>query len=191
VKRRKITGSKPFTLSTSPRGYLHRPLSVGEKVVLRTLGNEGTILSIDDDYAEIQAGSLRLRVRFEELKRKNETVEEGSGTGKSCGKMETRSTINEPGSHVTSPSSLHAASPGIELDLRGQRAEDAVEMLDRYLEKACLAGLPFVRIIHGKGTGKLRQEVRAMLKDHPQVSSFEEGGPKEGGEGVTVAKMIS
>ena len=52
-------------------------------------------------------------------------------------------------------------------------------------------GLPFVRIIHGKGTGKLRQEVRAALKQHPQVTSFEEGGPKEGGEGVTVAKLAS
>ena len=52
-----------------------------------------------------------------------------------------------------------------------------------------MSGLPFVRIIHGKGTGKLRQEVRAALKDHPQVDSFEEGGAKEGGEGVTVAKL--
>ena len=47
--------------------------------------------------------------------------------------------------------SVLAASPGIELDLRGQRAEDALEMLERYLEKAYMAGLPFVRIIHGKG----------------------------------------
>jgi DNA mismatch repair protein MutS2 len=46
-----------------------------------------------------------------------------------------------------------------------------------------------VRIIHGKGTGKLRQEVRSMLKGHSQVISFEEGGPKEGGEGVTVVKL--
>ena len=89
-------------------------------------------------------------------------------------------------SSIVTPS---LASPGMELDLRGQRAEDALEMLDRYLEKAYMAGLPFVRIIHGKGTGKLRQEVRAALKDHPQVASFEEGGDKEGGEGVTVAKL--
>ena len=62
-------------------------------------------------------------------------------------------------------------------------------MLEDYLDRAFLAGMPFVRIIHGKGTGKLRQEVRAALKDHPQVASFEEGGAKEGGEGVTVAKL--
>jgi DNA mismatch repair protein MutS2 len=52
-----------------------------------------------------------------------------------------------------------------------------------------MAGLPFVRIIHGKGTGKLRQEVRAALKIHPNVLTFEEGGDKEGGAGVTVAKL--
>ena len=77
----------------------------------------------------------------------------------------------------------------MELDLRGQRAEEALDMLDNYLEKAYMSGLPFVRIIHGKGTGKLRQEVRGMLKEHPHVASFEEGGEKEGGSGVTVAKL--
>ncbi|OGT28690.1 MAG: hypothetical protein A2Z17_03005 [Gammaproteobacteria bacterium RBG_16_66_13] len=77
----------------------------------------------------------------------------------------------------------------MELDLRGQRAEDALEALDRYLDAAYLAGLPFVRIIHGKGTGKLRQAVREALTGHPQVKSFESGGDKEGGEGVTVAKL--
>jgi DNA mismatch repair protein MutS2 len=78
----------------------------------------------------------------------------------------------------------------MELDLRGQRAEDALIMLENYLDKAYLSGMPFVRIIHGKGTGKLRQEVRAALKEHTQVTSFEEGHPNEGGDGVTVAMIV-
>ncbi len=61
--------------------------------------------------------------------------------------------------------------------------------MDRYLDSAYLAGLPFVRIIHGKGTGRLRQEVRRALSQHPHVKSFEPGGEKEGGDGVTVAKL--
>jgi DNA mismatch repair protein MutS2 len=162
-------------------------LKPGDKVVLRTLGTEGLISSIDGDTAEVQAGTLRLRVRLEDLKPKIETV--GNEPLKmEQGKPQKAST--ESSSIVHRQSSLHAVSPGMELDLRGQRAEDALEMLDRYLEKAYLAGLPFVRIIHGKGTGKLRQEVRIMLKGHPHVTSFEEGGPKEGGEGVTVAKLV-
>jgi DNA mismatch repair protein MutS2 len=77
----------------------------------------------------------------------------------------------------------------MELDLRGKRGDEALDVLDRYLDSAYLAGLPFVRIIHGKGTGKLRSLVRQALGAHPHVASFEGGGDKEGGEGVTVAKL--
>ena len=158
-------------------------LKPGDKVVLRSLGTEGVLSSIDGEEAEVQAGALRLRVRLEELKRKSEEQEPGD---------EKRAMSKKVHPVMDDSSNRHtvlASSPGMELDLRGQRAEDALDMLDRYLEKAYMAGLPFVRIIHGKGTGKLRQEVRTALKDHPQVTSFEEGGPKEGGEGVTVAKL--
>jgi DNA mismatch repair protein MutS2 len=79
----------------------------------------------------------------------------------------------------------------MELDLRGQRAEDALDVLDRYLESAFLAGLPFVRIIHGKGTGKLRQVIREALGQSQHVKNWEAGGDKEGGEGVTVAHLTT
>jgi DNA mismatch repair protein MutS2 len=177
---------KPGTSRAKP--VSHKPLKAGDKILLRTLGTEGVISSIDGEAAEIQAGPLRMRVRLDELKRKDE--EEAGGIDKPALKKQP---VEPDSSNVNSErhSSLMARSPGIELDLRGQRAEDALEMLDRYLEKATMASLPFVRIIHGKGTGKLRQEVRSMLKDHPHVVSFEEGGDKEGGAGVTVAKLES
>jgi len=77
----------------------------------------------------------------------------------------------------------------MELDLRGQRAEDALDMLDRYLEKAYMSGLPFVRIIHGKGTGSFARRFAPPSRVIPQVESYEEAGQKEGGEGVTVVKL--
>jgi DNA mismatch repair protein MutS2 len=180
VKTRRRNADQPLSST------VHHPLSVGEKVVLRKLGTEGVISSIDGDLADVQAGALRLKVRLEDLKRKAENGDDGLST-----EVHRKSPKAAAGSSstVNRSSSLYSASPGMELDLRGQRAEDALDMLDRYLEKAYMAGLPFVRIIHGKGTGKLRQEVRAVLKDHPQVTSFEEGGEKEGGDGVTVAKL--
>jgi DNA mismatch repair protein MutS2 len=168
------------------RSVSRGPLKAGDKVILQTLGTEGVISSIDGEAAEIQAGPLRMRVKLDEVYRK---VEEAEGISNQPLK---KKRPMEPSSFSEERhSSLLPASPGVELDLRGQRAEDALEMLDRYLEKATMAGLPFVRIIHGKGTGKLRQEVRTMLKGHPQVLSFEEGGDKEGGAGVTVAKLAS
>jgi DNA mismatch repair protein MutS2 len=171
---------KQKTKNEKPSSLVNRPLAVGDKVLLRTLGTEGTITSLNEDEAEVQAGPLRMRVRLDELKRKAEETE-----------MSQEKRVRSERSDSSTRHSSLAPSPGIELDLRGQRAEDALDMLDRYLEKAYMSGLPFVRIIHGKGTGKLRQEVRAALKDHPQVASFEEGGPKEGGEGVTVVKLAN
>ena len=61
--------------------------------------------------------------------------------------------------------------------------------LDKYLDEAYLSGLPFVRVIHGKGTGVLRQVVREQLATHPLVRSFQSAPPNEGGEGVTVAVL--
>ena len=78
----------------------------------------------------------------------------------------------------------------MELDIRGRRVEDGVEELDRYLDSAFLARLPWVRIIHGKGTGKLRAAVRKRLSSNNYVQSWEEGKDGEGGPGVTVAKMV-
>jgi DNA mismatch repair protein MutS2 len=73
--------------------------------------------------------------------------------------------------------------------MRGQTVEEGLAGLERYLDAAYLAGLPWVRIIHGKGTGKLRQGVREYLRTSPVVTSLEAGQEGEGGDGVTVAKL--
>ena len=73
--------------------------------------------------------------------------------------------------------------------MRGKRADEALTDLDRFLDAAFLAGLPFVRIIHGKGTGKLRQVIRDALRQSPHVKRHESGQDGEGGDGVTVAHL--
>jgi DNA mismatch repair protein MutS2 len=170
----------------TPAGALS-PLKLGEKVILRTLGSEGIITALSESDAEVQVGSLRIRAKLGEIARKTEdggqtTEEKPSGRTRRIQKMAENLSASSP--------ALGPSSPGMELDLRGQSAEDALIMLENYLDKAYLAGMPFVRIIHGKGTGKLRQEVRAALKQNAQVASFEEGHPNEGGDGVTVAIMV-
>ena len=88
-------------------------------------------------------------------------------------------------------SSRSTSSPGIEISLRGQLVEDGLDQLEGYLEKAYGAGLPFVRIVHGKGTGRMREAVRTALKDNPYVKSFEEAPENEGGAGVTIAILAN
>lgn len=89
---------------------------------------------------------------------------------------------------------IEEASPepvGRELDLRGLRAEEALEKLDRFLDRASLQHLHQVRIVHGKGTGVLKREVEKHLEGHPLVTGFRMGELAEGGWGVTVAELGS
>jgi len=167
-KQEKIVRKKRQPRITSSSG----PLRVGEKVMVRRLKTEGVITALDGDEVEVQAGVLRMRLRPEEISRRVQADEEA---------------LEEPAKPVVGRTQLpEVASPGMELDLRGQRVEDALDQLDAYLERASQAGLPFSRIIHGKGTGALRQAVREVLQTSRYVKRWEPGGEKEGGDGVSV-----
>jgi DNA mismatch repair protein MutS2 len=78
-----------------------------------------------------------------------------------------------------------------QLDLRGLTTEEARYRLDRYLNDAYMEGLATVRVVHGKGTGAVRQTVRDLLTDHPLVRSHEIADPREGGEGATLVRLAS
>jgi DNA mismatch repair protein MutS2 len=153
-----------------------QPIKLGEKVTVSTLNAEGVVTALGESDAEVQIGTIRVRARLSDLSRR-QTADSGPSK-KPVVERQASSTVNRPSS-----------SPGMEVDLRGLMSEDALDKMERYLEQAYLSGLPFVRIIHGKGTGKLRQAVRTALRGHEYVKAFEEGGDKEGGEGVTVAKL--
>jgi DNA mismatch repair protein MutS2 len=164
----------------------NRPIRLGDKVRLRSLNTEGVVSALGEEEAEVQVGVLRVRARLADLFLASLAAEPAQELGKSPAARRRRAV--QPGGRTTV--SL-PESPGMELDLRGQRADEALDALDRYLDAAFLAGLPFVRIIHGKGTGRLRQSVREALAHNPHVKSYEAGGDKEGGDGVTVAKLGS
>jgi len=78
-----------------------------------------------------------------------------------------------------------------EIDLHGLIAEEAVFRLEHYLNEAFMAGLPWVRVVHGKGLGTLRHATRELLTSHPLVKSFRPGEPVEGGGGVTMVELMS
>ena len=75
------------------------------------------------------------------------------------------------------------------MHLRGLRADEVEGVLVPALDAAIQAGLPSLRIIHGKGTGALREVVRELLERDPRIDSFRMGGPGEGGAGVTIAEL--
>jgi DNA mismatch repair protein MutS2 len=159
-----------------------RLLKTGEKVRLRSLGMEGVVTSVSESDVEVQMGSLRVRARLSDIQRPGQP-EPQEQTGKRAAQPRRSSERTQPHTTVLHP------SPGLELDLRGQRAEDALDRLENYLESAYLSGMPYIRIIHGKGTGRLRQVVREALSQSPHVKNFENGLDNEGGDGVTVAHM--
>jgi len=146
-----------------------RPIRPGNTVWVRPLNAEGQVLEVSGGEAEVQVGPARTRVGLASLELRAATPSEPE----------------EPAIHVSPVS-----SPGTRLDLRGCTVEEALQQLDYHLDAGLRAGLPWVRVIHGKGTGTLRRAVRKFLADHPLVSAYEAGGDGEGGEGVTVVKLV-
>jgi DNA mismatch repair protein MutS2 len=183
VVRRSTMDNRPASST------VNRPLSLGERVTVSTLNTDGVVTALGEADAEVQIGSLRVRARLVDLQRKGQEqespeVKKDPSTGLRAGEERKPAVEGSPRATVSS-----MKSPGIELNLRGKLVEDGLEELDRYLEKAYSSGLLFVRIVHGKGTGRLREAVRNALKSSPYVASFEEPKDNEGGAGVTVAKM--
>jgi DNA mismatch repair protein MutS2 len=186
-----VTAQQTVVRHPTP-GVTNHPLRPGEKVRVRSIRMEGVITAIGENDVEVQVGNLRVRARLGDLQRKGDPelikIEpEAVPNGRTTLSAANKAVVGKQASE--SQSSPFYPSPGMEIDLRGQRAEDALDALDRYLESAYLSGLPFVRVIHGKGTGRLRQVIREALGASPHVKNFGPGLDTEGGDGVTVAHM--
>jgi DNA mismatch repair protein MutS2 len=161
---------------------------LGETVWVISLKSQGEITELSDHDAEVAIGRLRVRAKLDEIAKrvKSESVTRRRGS-------------RDPNPSVPPPSAsrpgyedrqkVRGLSPGLELDLRGVRVDDGLSQLDNYLDAAYVSGLPFVRIIHGKGTGAMRKAIRDVLHSHPLVSHYERGDEKEGGDGVTVVNL--
>ena len=154
-----------------PAQSAKRALQAGDTVRVRSLNTTAEISTIEGGEAEVQMGRMRMRVKLSDLER-------------------VRAAKREP--EADEPSVRYAdrgPAPSIELDLRGVTTEEGIARVEDYLDRASRAGLPFVRIIHGKGTGALRRAIRDAIKNNRAVKSFETGLEGEGGDGVTVVKL--
>ncbi len=146
-------------------------IAVGDRVWLRDYDVKGKVTAIntESDQIEVTAGALRFRVRLDEVAK--------TQTGP----------ILEPVREVR----LHASAKEVppELDLRGKRAEEVEPLLDSYLSDAAVAKRPWVRIIHGFGTGAVRSIVRDIASRHPLAKSYKGAEQNEGGDGATIITL--
>lgn len=165
-----------------------RPIKLGSKVFLRSLGTQGVVTTLGEEEAEVQVGMMRVRARRTDLEHVREAEALSEQLPATRKERQAPPVVSEVERKKTIETGA-SPSPGIELDLRGQRVEEALEMLDRHLDAAFLAGLPWVRIIHGKGTGRLRDAVRQLLTQNAYVRLHQKGVDGEGGDGVTVAYL--
>ncbi|HEX9114601.1 MAG TPA: endonuclease MutS2 [Anaerolineae bacterium] len=146
------------------------PLQAGDTIWVPSLQASGEVIGLDGPNVEARVGSFRLKLP--------------------ANRVELRQRGGLDAVQRVAGATPRPPSPGMELDLRGLTVDDMLIELDRYLDTAYLAGLPWVRIIHGKGTGALRQAVREQLRHHPLVGEYRSGEDSEGGDGVTIAKLV-
>lgn len=142
------------------------------KVILTTLNKKGVIIGqVKNNKVQVQVGSTKLNVDIANLELDNAKSEDK--------KMK----------YTSSTSNLKQKSISSEINVIGLNVDEAIYIVDKYLDDCYLTSLSTVRIVHGKGTGKLRQGIHTFLKNHPHVKSFRLGTFGEGEMGVTVVEL--
>lgn len=150
--------------------FADKDFDTGDEVLVKHLGQRGQLLAPPAaGQVQVQLGALRLTCQLEQIE-----------------KIKPKEEVKRSGFHV-----LHRnrAALSLELDIRGQTVDEALPRIDKYLDDAIINALPTATIIHGKGTGALRQGVHEFLDNHQHVASYRLGGQGEGGSGATVVKL--
>ncbi len=148
-------------------------IEVGDKVKVSTTGAKGELLKLRGNRADVQVGSFIMSVKADELVK----IEQG------------RAKRVKPTAKTTYSSIASTASFSQDLDIRGKRADEAIQEVERYIDNCIITNVDTVRIIHGKGNGILRDIVRNLLRDFSQVTHYEDEHIDFGGTGVTVVSF--
>jgi DNA mismatch repair protein MutS2 len=189
-------GTESIESIPAPQPGASRELKVGDRVKLLTLGSTGIIDRIKGNEAEVRVGSLHMReklVNLELIERSTNRSAEvstsrGSGRVKhSLAELRNRTATTEV--HLHSKDSDSKFSNRSELNLIGRKTDEAVDLVDKFLDEAFLNGATEVRIIHGHGTGALRKAVAEVLRDHPHVARFAPAKQDQGGSGATMVEL--
>jgi DNA mismatch repair protein MutS2 len=177
------TGADQGDANAQP--HLLRHVTPGDQVLIKSMGKVAIVQrEIEKDLFEVALGPIKMRVKRDELA---ETAKPAaSSAGERADPL--AAARRQRGVHV-SVSSANTDDMRMEINLIGRTVDEATEELERYLDRAFLAGLPRVRVIHGHGAGILRRGVREFLRNHPHVASLTEAPQNEGGQGATLVEL--
>jgi DNA mismatch repair protein MutS2 len=158
------------------RPGLVQQVSEGDFVKLKSVGRNAKVSRrLDDKHFEVEVGSMKMRIAREDIA---EIVSRASDSPVSAARAKGVSVALESDENVPS-----------EINVIGHTVDDATREVEKFVDRAFLAGLPRVRIVHGSGMGILRKALRQYLQKHPHVESVAEPPQQEGGAGATVAEL--
>ncbi|MEA2257569.1 MAG: mismatch repair protein MutS2 [Acidobacteriaceae bacterium] len=160
--------------------HLVRHVSIGDTVKLKSLGKTGVVQrQVDGNAFEVAVGPMKMRVAREDIA---EVI-----TGREIKAVSPLEAARGRGVTVSIAHPEEMVRP--ELNVIGRTVEEATGEVEQYLDRAFLAGLPRVRIVHGMGMGVLRKALRSLMERHPHVALVGEASPSEGGAGATVVDL--
>jgi DNA mismatch repair protein MutS2 len=157
-----------------------RPIETGIRVLLKNFGTVGTVEKISGDTAEVAVGAMRMREKLQNL----EAVTSSPETSKKQGRLEKLQAQAKDSGLL-----LDTEETSAELNIIGKTTADVENLVDRFLDTSYLNAYRTVRIIHGIGTGALRNAVHDFLKHHPHVSRYTLAHQSEGGNGATIVEL--
>jgi DNA mismatch repair protein MutS2 len=177
------TGADQGDANAQP--HVPRHIRIGDQVLIKSMGKVGTVQrEVEKDVFEVALGPIKMRVKRSDL-----CEAQSFGGDSRQGRADPLAAARrQKGVHV-SVTSANTDELRTEINLIGRTVDEATDELEKYLDRAFLAGLPKVRVIHGHGAGILRRGVREFLKGHPHVAGIEEAPQNEGGQGATLVEL--
>ncbi len=167
-----VSGLKEEIYYKPAEAKVKGPIKVGDFVKLRTGGTTGKVESINKNKVIVLMGIMKMTTNLRDLQHANEPLEIQRNKGIRMDVVADTATFES------------------KMDLRGMTKEEALRLLENFVDKALMSNVTQIRIVHGKGTGVLRQAVQRKLREYSDIGNVFHPAPKDGGDGVTIAEMV-
>ncbi len=179
------TGADQGDVNAQP--HVLRHIAPGDQVRIKSMNKIAVVQrEVEKDVFEVALGPIKMRVKRDECSAPSPLGGDSAQEGKRPDPL--AAARKQKNVHVT-VTSANTDEMRMEINLIGRTVDEATEELEKYLDRAFLAGLPRIRVIHGHGAGILRRGVREFLKSHPHVATIAEAPQNEGGQGATLVEL--